>query len=245
MPTSEQRLEQLIMHMSVKGHDFVKSQKWNPCFFHHKQKKMSLSFSINATHSQLSVISHRFTTNLLCQGVEWAAGTTGRHCSSLVQRWKARVMSPVPQQTYVTELNHPNSKEKKETSRFWSNMAAMVQWFDTSSTCNHYYAASSGKSCLNRERCDPAPLLPISSFVSASVESPHLWGNPVLQQPQLQMGWMSLYSDPIRYRSWDLYYIYIFLFIKKLFLFYFVFFCITFQFLISVWLNYTQEQCSV
>lgn len=149
-------------------------------------------------------------------------------------------MSPVTQQTYVTELNDPNREEEKkkhpDSGQIW------LPWYndlipDASSTCNHYYAASSGKSCLNRERCDPAPLLPISSFASASVESPHLWGNSLLQPPQLQMGWMSLYSDPIWYRSWDLY-------LNALFSFVF-FSCITFQFLISVWLNYTREQCSV
>lgn len=56
-----------------------------------------------------------------------------------------------------------------------------LPWFsdlilDASSTCDHYYAAPKGKSYRNREHRDPAPLLHISSFVSASVKSPQLCG---------------------------------------------------------------------
>lgn len=48
------------------------------------------------------------------------------------------------------------------------------------SACNYCYSQHPGrKSFWHRERCDRAPLLPISFFISASVESPHLCGNPM------------------------------------------------------------------
>lgn len=50
MSPSEQRLAQVMMHMDVKGHDFVAILKMESSFLSWRQKKMSLSFSINATH---------------------------------------------------------------------------------------------------------------------------------------------------------------------------------------------------
>lgn len=46
-----------------------KSQKWNPSFFHRKQKKMSLSFSINATHTHTLGYQSSLTTSPLTYSV--------------------------------------------------------------------------------------------------------------------------------------------------------------------------------
>lgn len=42
---------QVMMHMDVKGHDFVTILKMESSFLSGRQKKMSLSFSINATRT--------------------------------------------------------------------------------------------------------------------------------------------------------------------------------------------------
>lgn len=67
---------------------------------------------------------------------------------------------------------------------------------NASSTCDHYYAAPKGNSYRNRERRDPAPLLHISSFVSASVESPQLFGKSSSQAATITEGLSVILPGP-------------------------------------------------
>lgn len=130
-----------------------------------------------------------------------------------------------------------SSKDRRTKQGQPDSEQIWLPWFSglilgASSTCDHYYAAPKGKSYRNRERRDPAPLLHISSFVSASVESPHLCGKASSQAATITGGLNVILLGPNSVSLLGFTFISFFSFL--------LFSCFKIQFLISVSLNYSQ-----